>query len=83
MQQKIEDSLKESMKSKENLNGQKSKLENLIAENKTYRDRITEQDDKIKIFNKAIKGLQGQEAQLEQARGRILSLQEAHKMQVM
>ena len=42
MQQKIEDSLKESMKSKENLNGQKSKLENLIAENKTYRDRITE-----------------------------------------
>ena len=42
MQSKIEDALKERMNSNLKLSDQKSKLENLIAENKTYRERITE-----------------------------------------
>ena len=42
MQQKIEEALKERMTSNLKLSDQKGKLENLISENKTYRERITE-----------------------------------------
>ena len=34
------------------LNDQRSKLENLISENKTYRERISTQDDDMKRLNK-------------------------------
>ena len=37
----------------------------------------------MKKLNKQVKGFQGQDSQLEQARGRVTSLQEAHKLQVM
>ena len=40
------------------LSDQKSKLENLIAENKTYPERITEQDTSLKKLNKQVKGFQ-------------------------
>ena len=40
------------MNSNLRLNDQKGKLENLIAENKTYRERITEQDSDAKKLKK-------------------------------
>ena len=64
------------------LNDQRGKLENLIAENKTYRERISAQDDETKKLNKQLKAYQGQQEQLEQTRGRITSLQESTKLQV-
>ena len=70
------------MNSNLRLSDQKGKLENLISENKTYRERISEQDDQTKKLNKHLKSFQGQEEQLQQARGRVTSLQEATKMQV-
>ena len=59
MQHKIEEALKERMNANLKLNDQKSKLENLIAENKKYRDRISEQEDQAKRTNKQLKQLQG------------------------
>ena len=82
MQQKIEEALKERMNSNLKLSDQKGKLENLISENKTYRDRISEQDDQMKKLSKQLKTFQGQAESLEQARGRITSLQESHKLQI-
>lgn len=55
MQQKIEEALKERMNSNLKLSDQKGKLENLISENKTYRDRISEQDDQMKKLSKQLK----------------------------
>ncbi len=55
MQQKIEEALKERMNSNLRLSDQKGKLENLISENKTYRERISEQDDQMKKLNKQLK----------------------------
>ena len=55
MQQKLEDALKERMTSNLKLSDQRSKLENLIAENKTYRERIGTQDDELKKLNKRLK----------------------------
>lgn len=55
MQRKIEEALKERMNSNLRLNDQKGKLENLIAENKTYRERITEQDSDAKKLKKQLK----------------------------
>ena len=55
MQRKIEEDLKERMNSNLRLNDQKGKLENLIAENKTYRERITEQDSDAKKLKKQLK----------------------------
>ena len=43
------------MNSNIKLNDQKGRLENLIAENKTYRERITTQDDEMKKINKQLK----------------------------
>mmetsp|Transcript_7576 Transcript_7576/g.9142 ORF Transcript_7576/g.9142 Transcript_7576/m.9142 type:complete len:97 (+) Transcript_7576:2959-3249(+) len=71
MQQKIEEALKERMNSNLKLSDQKGKLENLIAENKTYRERISEQDDQMKKVSKQLKKFQGQDQQLEQSRNRI------------
>mmetsp|Transcript_41879 Transcript_41879/g.55210 ORF Transcript_41879/g.55210 Transcript_41879/m.55210 type:complete len:97 (+) Transcript_41879:1860-2150(+) len=71
MQQKIEEALKERMNSNLKLSDQKGKLENLIAENKTYRERISEQDDQMKKVSKQLKRFQGQDQQLEQSRNRI------------
>ncbi len=62
MQQKIEEALKERMNSNLRLSDQKGKLENLISENKTYRERISEQDDHTKKLNKQLKSFQGQES---------------------
>ena len=59
MQQKIEDALKERLESNTKLSDQRSKLENLISENKTYRERITEQDTRLKKLDKQVKGFQG------------------------
>ena len=42
MQQKIEEALKEKMNLNLRLNDQKGKIENLIAENKTFRERISD-----------------------------------------
>ena len=42
------------MNSNLKLSDQKGKLENLIAENKTYRERIAEQDSQIKKLNKKL-----------------------------
>lgn len=47
------------------LNDQKGKLENLIAENKTYRERISAQDDEVKKLNKQLKSFQGQQELLD------------------
>lgn len=80
MQQKLEDALKERMTSNLKLNDQRSKLENLIAENKTYRERIVSQEEELKKQNKRLKSFLEQEQQLEQARGRITSLQESTKL---
>lgn len=55
MQQKIEDALKERLTSNLKLSDQRGKLENLIAENKTYRERISAQDDEMKKLNKQLK----------------------------
>lgn len=52
MQGKIEDALKERMAANSKLGDQRSKLENLIGENKTYRERLTEQDTQMKKLNK-------------------------------
>jgi len=43
------------MNSNLRLSDQKGKLENLISENKTYRERISEQDDQTKKLNKQLK----------------------------
>ena len=80
MQQKLEDALKERMTSNLKLSDQRSKLENLIAENKTYRERIVSQEEELKKQNKRLKSFLEQEQQLEQARGRITSLQESTKL---
>ena len=61
MQQKIEEALRERMNSNLKLSDQKGKLENLIAENKTYRERISELDEQSKKLKKQLKGFQGQE----------------------
>ena len=55
MQQKLEDALKERMTSNLKLSDQRGKLENLIAENKTYRERIGTQDDELKKLNRRLK----------------------------
>ena len=55
MLKKIEDALKERMTANLKLNDQKGKLESLIAENKTYRDRISEQEDQVKRMTKQLK----------------------------
>lgn len=47
------------MNSNLKLSDQKGKLENLISENKTYRDRISEQDDQMKKLSKQLKTFQG------------------------
>ena len=58
LQHKIEEALKEKMQSNLKLSDQKGKLENLISENKTYRERISEQDETAKKLNKRLKGMQ-------------------------
>ena len=64
------------------LNDQKGKLQALISENQTYRERIAELDKQVKKLGKKLAKFEGQEEQLSQARGKITSLQESHKMQV-
>ena len=59
MQQKIEDALKERLESNTKLSDQRSKLENLIGENKTYRERITELETRKKKLEKQVNGQQG------------------------
>lgn len=44
--------MKERLTSNLKLSDQRGKLENLISENKTYRERISAQDDEMKKLNK-------------------------------
>ena len=55
VQQKIAEALKDRMNSNLKLNDQKGKLENLIAENETYCERISEQDGEVKRLNNQLK----------------------------
>ena len=55
VQQKIAEALKDRMNSNLKLSDQKGKLENLIAENETYCERISEQDGEVKRLNNQLK----------------------------
>lgn len=61
---------------------QKNKLETLIAENQSFLDKMTEQDDDIKRLRKQVKSAQNQSAELEEAKTKIHQLEENVKWQV-
>lgn len=52
MQQKITDALQERLTSKMRLNEQQQKLETLIAENKTFLEKISTQEDEMRKLKK-------------------------------
>ena len=55
---------------------QKTKVDQLIAENQSFLDKITEQDDDIKRLRKQCKSAQNQSAELEETKKKIITLEE-------
>ena len=55
---------------------QKTKVDQLIAENQSFLDKITEQDDDIKRLRKQCKSAQNQSAELEETKKKITTLEE-------
>ena len=55
---------------------QKTKVDQLIAENQSFLDKITEQDDDIKRLRKQCKSAQNQNAELEETKKKIATLEE-------
>ena len=60
---------------------QKTKVDQLIAENQSFLDKITEQEDDIKRLRKQCKQAQNQSAELEEAKKKISTLEDNVKWQ--
>jgi len=66
MKQKIQDALQEKLTSKLRLSEQQERLENLIAENMSFKEKVLEQDDDLKRMKKQLALNKNQMKQIEE-----------------
>ena len=60
---------------------QKTKMDQLIAENQSFLDKISEHEDDIKRLRKQCKSAQNQSAELDEAKKKIATLEDNVKWQ--